>query len=476
RNDYDYSSITGFATSMEPRNPTLKGRVISDVNTQKGLNKAQVKIIMTFNSRAPYNYTIQTDTTGKFDFTPIFNSICSKNWINDLTYVTIEVSKNGFHYLENGDKKSKYTNGFTPEKFEMGKQVVLDNIHLYADGSIKGRIINENGAPVEAYVQFLENSSSASAVETGEMHKTSGFYTMGNIALGQTGEYISNGKFQIPAIPGSNRKLVIIPKDVTYFSDTLTINVSGSAVTDLGDIKVYERQHRIYFYVKRTMGGDMYQISQPLPGAKVSVIGAANTQTFTSDANGKVVMNFKNVSESNLTLKVSGPPGSNYVPKNIAFTNEESETPVQLPTVYLEQGLTVKGKVLLDGNATADAEVYVELSRGIQTDVDINFASDGGQAVSESQYLFTAKPKSDGTFEINTIPPELKNKQVTLKVVYKKSLSSFGRGQTGSTGTQNQLGNNQTITQSHGSTDEKTIFGESKQVMIPETSGNLVLN
>jgi TANFOR domain-containing protein len=476
KNDYEYSTIQGFSSEMEPRNPTLKGRVISDVNVQKGLNKALVTIKVRLPAQIFYQFDIETDTTGKFDFTPQFNWLCDQKIIDYLEKVDLYVSKEGFHYVENGVNKNEYYNPLPKVNFEKGKQLVLDNILLYSNGSIKGRIINETGTPVDAYVQFLENSGSDNSVETGEMQKTSGNYVI------VTQSYVSNGKFQIPAIPGNNRKLVVIPKDVTYFSDTIPVNVLNSGVTDMGDIKVFERQHRIYFYVKKAMAGNFYQISPAIAGAKVNIIGSSNIPPFTSDVDGKVVMNFKNVSESNLTLKVSGPTGSNYVPKSIAFTNIESETPVKLPTVYLESGLTVKGKVLLDGKPTGDAEVYVELSKYSQTDVETNIASDGGKVDSESQYLFTAHTKSDGTFEITTIPPELYNMQITLKAVYKKSiLSGMGRSndKSGSSGNQIQTGGTGlTVTEGHGSatSDEKTIYGESKQVKVPETTGNLTLN
>jgi hypothetical protein len=462
---------------MKPRNPTLKGRVISDVNIQKGLNKALVSISATFSTNKTYYKIIDTDTTGKFDFTSDFGWICSAKWIDDLIGVNVIIKKYNYHYMEIGVQKSEYTKYFDKSNFQKGMQVIMDNVPLYSNGSIKGRIVNESGTPVDAYVQFLENSSSGNDVGTGEMHKTGGSY----YAYNQS--YVALGQFQIPAVPGNNRKLVVIPKDVTYFSDTLTgINVLNSGVTDKGDIKVYERSHRIYFYVKRMTGGGVYTISSPIAGAKVNIIGSSNIPSFVSDADGKVVMNFKNVSESNLTLKVSGPNGSNYVPKSMAFTNEESETPVQLPTVYLESGLSLKGKVLLDGKPTPDAEVYVELSKGIQTDVDINFTAEGEKSTVESQYLFTAHSKADGTFEINTIPPELKNKQITVKAVYKKAVA-YNSIQKQGTFLQGQSGGNQSSQSSSGvqsntanSLPEITIFGESKQVVVPETTGNFTLN
>jgi len=449
KNDYEYATIQGFSSTMEARNSTLKGRVTSDVNVQKGVNQALVVATMSFSKYADYVCQIKTDTTGRFDFTASFDYIFNGPWGEFLTKVKLEINKSGFHYMENGVTKAMYSNTFDKALFEKGKQVVLDNIPLYSNGSIKGRIINESGSPVDAYIQFLENSNSNSVVGTGEMRKTGGYYSL-----------VGPGRFEIPAIQGNNRKLVVIPKDVTYFCDTIPVNVLFSGVTDMGDIKVYERQHRIFFYVKSMPQGGLVPLkSGPIAGAKVSIIGSSDIPPFTADATGKVIMKFKNVSESNLTLIVSGPPGTNYVPKTMAFTNVESETPVKLPDIYLESGLTLKGKVLLDGKPTPDAEVYVELSSIIQTDVNVNLAIQGQSSATKSQCLFTAQTKADGTFEITTIPPELKNKEVTVKAVYKKSLLPGlvrGQGQIAESG--------------------KTIIGESKPVTVPEPSGQFTLN
>jgi hypothetical protein len=159
----------------------------------------------------------------------------------------------------------------------------------------------------------------------------------------------------------------------------------------------------------------------------------------------------------------------------VSFTNEESEEPVMLPTVTLEKGISLKGKVLLDGKPTPDAEVYIELSKYIQTDVDLNFTAEGEQSEAESQYLFSTRTKADGTFEIATIPPELKNKKIVVNAVYKKSISGFGRS--GSPGGTNTLESKGISEESDRAIEtEKTIIGESKEVTVPDVSGNFTLN
>ncbi len=457
RNDYDYSEITGYSSKMTPANPTLKGRVVSNVNVQKGINEAIAYLSITFDGAPEYKNNIKTDTTGKFDFTPDFEYLANSKLLEKIINVNLRVGKYKFHYLENGVKKARWEQNMDKSSFQMGRQAIYDNIILNANGYINGRIINESNTPIDAYVQFLENSSGVTSVGAGEMHKTESNLTMSTITTigGSGGSATATGKFDIPAIPG-NHRLAVIPKDVAYFADTINIEVPNGAEKDLGDIKVYERSHRIYFYVKAASSG-MLSITTPLKGALVSIIGCPNIPAFVSDQDGKVNLNFKNVSEANLTLKVTGPSGSNYVPKMVSFVNEESESPVMLPSVVLEPGISLKGKVLLDGKPTPDAEVFVELKKNEQTDVDKKFTAEGESSEAESQYFFTTRTKSDGTFEITTIPPELKNKTITVKAVYKKAFS--GNARSGGT-----------------SLSDKTVIGEAKDVLVPNTSGNFTLN
>jgi TANFOR domain-containing protein len=509
RNDYNYSTITGFSTTMSPRNPTLKGRVVSNINMQKGVHKASVKVTTSFTNRPDHAWSISTDTTGKFDFTAYFDWLCNeKKWIDDLSQVTVRISKTGFHYNENGVKKAVWESKFDKKSFEKGSQLVLNDIPLSSNSNIKGRLINENGEPIDGYVQFIESNIGIIDVGTGEMQRTNS----GSFPYDQN----KKGTFNIPALPGNNHKLAVIPKDVSYFSDTLTVNVPDGTTLNLGDIKMYERSHRIWFYVmgETIINGAIMLL--PIKDATVSLVGSTIVPSVKSDQFGKVNMSFKNVSENNLTLKVSAPSNMSYVPKTISFTNQESESPIKLPNVELQKGITLKGKVLLDGQPTPDAEVYVELSRGIQTSVDIDFSDDGQKSEAESQYLFKTQTKSDGTFEIKTIPPELRNQTITVKAVYNKRASIQNFGASGhSTGTQqnnasSQLPTTQNYSQQGQQTEntssstttgsihnfssqtqnlnttsglsftstetQNTIIGDTKEIKVPETSGNFTLN
>lgn len=458
--DYDYTDITGFSTAMEPRLPTLKGKVISNVSAGMGVAYASAKAIFTFKSTQTGNlfnlerYCV-TDTAGYFDFTPFFRKFDEIGFVEKIEQIKLEVKKVGFHYMKGNLRQDFFEDTYMKDDFKQGRQKVVQ-VNLSGNGTIKGRIVNEQDFPVDAYVQFFENRMFNSVGGEGTMAMT-------NTSDNPIYNLFCTGKFEIPAIPGNNRKLMIIPKDVAYFPDTLIINVSDNAVTDLGKIVVFERAHRLALTVKGVAKVMQQELILPLKGAKVELIGSPGSVISYSDATGKVILSFKNVSESNLSLKVSGPSGSGYVPKIMSFTNYESDQIVQLPDVTLKKGLTVKGKVMLDGKPTSDAEIYLELSYG-QSGMEFDETSQGEQSKTESAALFKTYPQSDGSFELNTIPPELEGQQVVLKAVYKK------RSQL--TGTTSGRG----ITENQTTGSDATIVGDIKSVIAPNTSGNLTFN
>ena len=465
--DYDYSQIADLASTLVPKTATLKGKVTSNVAAGLGVRGALVKLTFSFENGTTTR-ACQTDSAGYYDFSPVFNQFEDQGRLKLLNNIKIEVSKSGFHYMDGNEHKPKYVNTFDRSNFKSGKQKIVD-VPLYGDGSIKGRIVNEQSKPIDAYVQFLENRSYGSVGGEGTMEETNPSGTLFSM--------LTKGKFEIPAIPGSNRKLVIIPKDVAYFSDTLTLDVSANGVTNVGDIVLYERSHRIAFYVKENvLQPNGLVLAKPIPQARVSLVGSPSPVTAVANSYGRVLLSFNNVSESNLSVNVSGPSGSNYVPKIMSFTNYESDQIVNLPTVYLEKGLVLKGKVLLDKVPTANAEVFVELSKGLETNVEIDATSQGENATTESQYLFKAYPHSDGTFEINTIPPELNGRSITVKAVYRKT-SAKDIGNAGNSASNNNHGSSSSSHSTSNDDDENgTISGDEKTVIVPDVSGNFTLN
>jgi TANFOR domain-containing protein len=439
--DYRYTTISGAGAQLEPAKPGVRGKVISNVNAQKGIKDAHCSLFVTLQSGFKL-YDCLTDEEGYFDLS---NKLQQIEDFSEIQEIILTVGKQGYYYKEGSKHKNLWAKVYDKAFVQEGRQIVEDNIILNANGGMKGMVKNEYGDAIDAYVRFDENSSNPD---------------IGQGQLTPTWSAIK-GAFNIPAIPGPNRKLIIVPKDVAYFSDTLLVNVKEGASTLVENIVIKERSHRIYFYVKKagnTSGG--LSLFTPLAGARVKLLGDDNTPVAVADNNGKVELNFKNVSVNHHSLQVTGPNGSNFVPQIVNFKNEETKTPVKLADMVLKPGLSLKGIVTLDGKPTDKALVYIDLRKGIDTDYSV---SDDGTSNSESQYYFQTWPKSDGSFELKCIPPELKGKQFEITAVYRIPKQFNVKG--------NAKSESETPTDSEG----YTIIGDTKYVSIPSL-GNLQLN
>ena len=453
--DYDHPSFGGATEKLMSAVPTIKGKVISNVTAGEGLKNAKVKAVFHFGNhfiRDDRTVSCLSDAEGYFDFAKQFEEFNQTGILKQLKSVDIEISKSGYHYQKRNVRTETYKNSFDKSLFARGKQVVLPNVTMYANGHIKGRIVDELGNGVNAYVQFLGSIKIGYQLLNEQREE-------GTMVQTKTGQDV--GFFELPAIPGDNQKLVVIPKDVGFFSDTISVNVKENEAVDLGRITVYERSHRIIFDVRSTKKASSGKGNQTISNAKVELIGSPVPIVAYSDRFGIVRMSFKNVSESNLSVRISGPQGTNYVPQIVSFTNYESDRFVKLPTVFLEQGLTVKGKVLLDGKPTSEAEIYVELN-SLDTELGGGKSSQGENVAIESQPLFKAYPASDGTFEISTIPPELNGKNIFLKAIYKKASS-------GSVETLKDFSVNEEEATS------TTVVGAHKMINVSNTTGDVVL-
>lgn len=454
-NDYQYAAISGASVYLLPAKPGIRGKVISNVNAQSGIKFAKCKLYVMRNGLPPLVFEALTDFYGYFDLSNQLNEITDLSVIKEIY---LSVSKDGFYYNENGEHKTAWIKKYGKDLIQEGRQIVEDNIILNANGGLKGRVINEKGEAVDAYVRFDENRIFGGYVGEGELTPT-----WSSI----------KGAFNIPAIPGNNRKLIVIPKDVAYFEDTILVNVKEGASTLVENIVVKERSHRIWFYVKKQIGNGPINQIVSCPGARVKLLGDDNSPVAVANSLGRVDLNFKNVSVNNLSFQVSGPIGSNYVPKIISFKNEESKTPVKFDDVILKPGLSVHGIVKLDGKPTKEALVYIDLQKGSDTELTI---SDDGSSSSESQYFYQTSPKVDGSFELTCLPPELKGKKITVKAVYQQS-RPFNKSGTGNTNSHTE-NNSNTHNAENKSGDEQatTIIGDSKEYSVGNNLTGLQLN
>ena len=339
---------------MDPLPSRIAGRVMakpfgssSSNQGQVGLSGVTVSLFIDQTKGGPKKWQkvgmLSTSEDGYFEF---LNKIPS-----DQTHFKLEVNAPGYH-LDNAPDPSDPLNPVSLKSSHLdkyGQQAVLNPILMLPDGQLKGKIVDEGGNPVNAYVQVNDGP----VVRTEETYPAIGSGS-GFTIFNPYGKKIPKGTFEYPATPGKHT-LYIYPMDPRYFNDTLSINVQNGT-TQLRPITVYKRKHRILLQVNGPDG-------KPVPKARVYLL--SDTPSVT-DQYGQVRFAFENVSVNNYTLRVTGPAGSDYIPQQINMKNEESKKEI-FYSMQLKQGSAISGQVLLDGQVVADAKVYLDYQEQSQS-------------------------------------------------------------------------------------------------------------
>jgi TANFOR domain-containing protein len=334
------SRIAGRTLDKVSANP-IKGSAVTldfNSNAQSGNNNSLWSNIASFLENTCY-----TDKYGYFEF---LNKVTKDN--------------SGFNILVS-------SSGYDPDSYpasipKSGAQIYRD-FFLYPDAHLKGQIVFDNFTPIKGAPSYIK-------VDSGKVFET----------------YDSLGHFNINVPSGNNRKLFIIPKDVGYFNDTLNINIKKGTNTN-PDIKaiVYRRQHRLLFKIADE------QSHQFIKGAVITfshdkTLKNTTSNNFPWDASFK----FENVSVNAYSVKVEGPAGLDYIPKQVNLTNDESKYFVTY-NIKLKPGKKIKGIVKLNGVPVKNALVYLDKS-----------AMD--KAVADSLPEMTARTDVNGNFTIHGIP------------------------------------------------------------------------
>ena len=397
--DYNYIETDLGLVQLQMNVPIIKGKVVSDMNINAGISGAKCNLTV---YKTPFakangfgiNLTAFTDTAGYFIIS--LDQFKEEDWdgiksFEDWQTITADLSitKDGYGYKNSSQQWSaEWVKQFPNNTFLPGKQIALNNIVMGVRGDLNGKIFCKTASsPIPAYLQFVEVKSDGTEGLKGKM------------------QLFDNGTFQhFKVLPG-NHKIIVIPKDPAYFTDTIPFHIYSTSETT-ANLEVFERLHRVLFFVKEKAGN----LQNPVSGAIIALCDGQGTTS--SGSTGKVELNFKNISVDNLTLKVSGPAGSNYIPKYITFKNEESETVTTLPTVYLEKGIPLTGKVLLNGQPTNKARVFAD----VKNVSGMDFSSGNGYAYA-SKSVFEAEVHNDGTFSFNGLPPEVSGKDVPVYAI-----------------------------------------------------------
>ncbi|TAL71109.1 MAG: hypothetical protein EPN82_00390 [Bacteroidetes bacterium] len=272
---------------------------------------------------------------------------------------------------------------------KMGQQMHFPQVLMMPKGTVYGYVIDEDGKAVECYVRTkngkmvktedaaylkefeLQNLNYTPILEQQniQINKTkslkkqdlkmkmfqekeesddSKLVSMQNIAILNLGQ-----KFTVKIPTMAADTLFIFPIDLKYFNDTIVIPALQNLPNDttnyyLGKIVVKERKHRIIIGVTNSY------TKQHVPNCRVKILDYEDT----TDANGKASFEFKNASLKNFWLKIDPPDTSDLIPISSEIQNEESKE-FKSYQFLMKPGMTVKGKVAVNGKPVPYATIYV---------------------------------------------------------------------------------------------------------------------
>lgn len=345
----------------------ITGRLL-DKSSAKGLKNGRVtgKIGSTF-----YEVPV-SDTSGYFEIingkTRTYPYSSSKiSWANS-TKVQITAKASGYKNLSAPDRT-------------INKEGNQENYTFPMDpsGKIKGRIINEAGNPVEAWIM----RSDSSVFDNGQVMMT---FSGGK-------PFFIGGGFNIPITSGTH-KITIIPKDPAYFDTTLKNIVVPEGVKDLGDIVVFRRKHRINIVVSlQNANGNPILTSSGLPANLLRATVNNDSKLSKTNSMSGFYFEFENVSVNNYSVLIENAGNGGYIPIVFNLKNQESRSPVTY-YVNVRKGGSVTGNVTLDGKPVKNARVYLEKSS------NNNIVSSVGTAMTELE----ARTDAAGKYTISGVP------------------------------------------------------------------------
>lgn len=325
----------------------IAGRILDMTTkntTQKGLSNA---FIMIKNNTKNIYYFLSADENGYYEL--LNQSFCGSKFVywEDNNNFTITVIVSGYKIKSNSTTINA-----------IGQQRIID-FQMEPSRTFSANIKDEKGNGVVSFV--MRNDSS--------IYKTNGSGVINNMPLeDKTGIQVT-----------------IIPQDVKYFEETITINDKGNIF--INPVTVKERLHRMRFIVKNAI------TNEPLNGINIEIDNDKKCKTWIAGAGQ---MAFYNVSVNNYTVTISDPNG-NFIPKKIQLSNKESKDYITY-TIFLEQGMELTGNVTMDGNPVKNAKVYIDIKKSkYQMATDLNTGS------------LQTRTNSQGNYKIKGVPTDMVN-------------------------------------------------------------------
>ncbi|RRB12246.1 hypothetical protein [Larkinella knui] len=359
---YKYSFIAPIMRYLKPGNPSVNVRVVDKTNPTKGIWAAEVSLnygkqIIAGHWSDPSGYASFTDLpTGK----NAVLTIEKEGYIFD-SYVYYDPAKKDTVKMPAG-KELKINLG----DLMLGQNVYIDRILMQPNTRYIGSTVDQDAFEANPGVQPKPSLEAYVQIDDGYYFKT--FPSNVNKNIQRFAAYAPSSKAD---------SLKIYPVNISYFNEfrlvsqlpkpvpsTLASDPKGMLSVDAGEVKIYQRDHRISFFLLDNVA------KKPIKGGTVRLFGR-NEAGFVfgpSDADGLLDAQFKNVSVENLFVEILAP---GYVTKTQSVTNVESKSS-KIQPVLLEPASLIKGVVVVK---TADnkekplvgAEVFVAGGSNTQT-------------------------------------------------------------------------------------------------------------
>jgi len=370
--DFDPSSLNAvIVAKVPPKNPRILGQVYRQDNPLQPVKNAQVQLWAWAGILPVQLKTVLTNDSGGFSFEDLNPTT------NSAQFYFLKIVKYGFK-----DKVFPENLGTDAIRLDMGQQRHCGHVLIEPALVVTGRVVDELGRPVAANVR-IGNGEFVHTKSYGIPAQAMNFYspppqnqmiqTVKNktftpskalyaLKLKQTPLLVLKEEFTSPAPYGFNW-IYIVPDNMgMYYPETLAVILPQNAV-DIGEFTVSIKLHRL---AVRAVEMEFSQ-SQPKPVAKKkSGITAISYNLFiipmptlkvvqnarirvngqepdSTDSGGTSYFAWSSPSDL-AAIDIEGPPGSDFIPKQIQATVDESKG-WNVMDVLLEEGGSITGTV-----------------------------------------------------------------------------------------------------------------------------------
>lgn len=361
---------------LEPKAPIVAGRLLNNKGNRP-IDNVLVYLKIETGTNGTKTIPTRSDDDGYF----VFNNVPEK------AKMRLETAVQGYRSVD--------TLPVPISSMQKGQKFFKD-FFFEPSTRIKGWVVNEKGEQVEALVKVDQTGQITPTVcHTPSGQQTVVFNPLLNIPC-------KGNFFEVYAPSKQDVRLIVQPKDIKYFADTILLSDPGEQ-TDLKNIVVKTREHRMRFEVTADMGtanirGKNIALERGLAGTRIEILDTVLTTVIpVNHSTASVRYQFANITQHNFWVKVIPPEGSGYVVRDLVLTNHESKTDV-VHRILLQPGDELWGKVSHQGQAVHNAEVLVNMGESVPT---ISTRTDR-----EGNYRLKGIPQSPGQVKVQVSAPD----------------------------------------------------------------------